>query len=169
MIIAASVTSGYFSICLLPWTKSLSTGISTGAITSFSNQYWEKSSKIISSAGSQESATTRTSKSILGLLTQLYHIDNPIEVFSFLESYPFLVSLLVEAFVEIERFFSSFVGYLEMHTDPDYSSERQIILSIVTVLSVEQAQKQLAQFDEHWWLDELERAKGKLCIMLGFR
>jgi hypothetical protein len=31
------------------------------------------------------------------------------------------------------------------------------------------ADMQLQRFDEEWWLDNLERAHGKVCITLEFR
>lgn len=117
----------------------------------------------------ENSATTRPLEPLTTILDQIYHYDDRVAVFAFLEQYPFLVPLLLEAFFKISRFFPSFAGFLEVHTDPEDRSDVQLVLSIMTSLPLEDAQACIDRFDEHWWLDSSGHAQGKLCIMLGFR
>lgn len=117
----------------------------------------------------QGSATTHASKEHVQLLSELYQTDDPKTILAFLEHYPFLVPLLIEASFQVAKFFPSFEGFLEVHTDPEDSTNRQIVLSIRTNLSPKDALARLDQFDEQWWLDEIGKAQGKLCIMLGFK
>ncbi len=136
------------------------------------NYYGYPSDTIISAPAVHDldgCATTLVPKKHLELLEYLYHTDDFKTLFVFLDHHPFLVPILIEAFFQIERFFPSFVGFLEVHTDPDDSMDRQIMLSIMTSLSSEDALATLDQFDEQWWLDALGKAQGKLCIMLGFQ
>jgi hypothetical protein len=55
-----------------------------------------------------------------------------IEGVAFLEQYPFLLPLLRETLDETTRFFPSFTGHLEVHTDPECPDDRQLILWIPT-------------------------------------
>jgi hypothetical protein len=138
------------------------------------NHYGYPSDTIISSStpvvyDHDGSATTLVPKKHLELLEYLYYTDNFKTLFTFLDHHPFLVPILIEAFFQIARFFPSFVGFLEVHIDPDDSTDRQIMLSIMTSLSPEDALATLDQLDEQWWFDEVGKAQGKLCIMLGFQ
>lgn len=126
----------------------------------------EESSQGEVSSVNQGGATTRTSKEYLVLLEQVYNTRDPAAVFAFLEGHPFLVSLLIEAHAQVSRFFPSFVGFLEVHTDPDDTLDKQLVFFIATNLSAEDAFSRLDQLDEYWWLDATEHAQGKLCIML---
>lgn len=90
------------------------------------------------------------------------------EILYFLEMYPFLVPLLFEAYVEIERYFSHPLVYLSVAADPEEFTTDQLVVSIATTLNPEDAVHALGEFDKAWWLNSLKRAQGKLCITLEF-
>lgn len=92
--------------------------------------------------------------------------DERAEILHFLEKYPFLVSLLFEACGEIEKHFSYPLLYLAVTADPEELTTDQLVVSIATPLTPEEAVNALSQFDKTWWLKSLKRAQGKLCITL---
>ena len=50
----------------------------------------------------------------------------------------------------------------------DAEDNLQLIASIITNRSPDEAFQQLKQFDEQWWLDALDKAEMKLTISLEF-
>jgi hypothetical protein len=114
-------------------------------------------------------STVRVSQTEIGLLERLYTFRKREEVLWFLERYPFLVSLLLEAHYEIEKYFSHSQICLEVVTDPEAMDDYQLAVFIVTKLGPDEAVDRLEQFDEGWWLDVLDQAQGMLCIDVEFR
>jgi hypothetical protein len=94
----------------------------------------------------------------------LYSVQEPEKVQSFLEANKFLVPLLLTAYVHIQEHFPGSVVRLEM----DAEDNSQLIASIITNRSPDEAFQQLEQFDEQWWLDALDKAEMKLTISLEF-
>lgn len=89
------------------------------------------------------------------------------EVSQFLQRYPFLVTLLLEAHRNIMKYFpGNSQVYLTVATDPEDLSADQLVVSIATDLDPEQATNALDGFDEQWWLKSLRSMQGKLCITL---
>lgn len=102
-------------------------------------------------------------------LERLYVFRNRAEVIWFLEKYPFLVSLLLEAYDKIGKYFPHSPLFLEVFTDSEAVNESQLVIFIATNLTPDKAVERLDQLDEDWWLDALEQSQGKLCINLEFR
>jgi hypothetical protein len=92
-----------------------------------------------------------------------------IEILRFLERYPFLVSLLVEADTHIEKHFPLSLIFLTVVTDPEEFGTEQLIVYIATDLGPDEATDLLSDFDKKWWLKSLKRAQGKLCITVEFQ
>ncbi len=90
------------------------------------------------------------------------------EILHFLEKYPFLVPLLIEAHIYIEKYFPQPLLYLAIVADPEEFTIDQLVVAIATTLSPEDAVHALSEFDKAWWLNSLRRAQGKLCITLEF-
>ncbi len=106
----------------------------------------------------------------LGLLQQWYIFRGErTEILRFFEKYPFLVSLLVEAYLNIKEFFPYSLVYLTIATDPEEFGIDRLIAFIATNLDPDGALDALSAFDKKWWLNSLKRAQGKLCITLEFR
>ncbi len=91
------------------------------------------------------------------------------EILRFLEKYPFLVSLLVEAYYNIVTYVPHSLVYLDVITDPEEFGAEQLIAFIATDLDPDEATNALSYFDKKWWLNSLQRAQGKLCITLEFQ
>jgi hypothetical protein len=102
-------------------------------------------------------------------LGQLYTFRQQAEVLRFLERFPFLVSLLLEAHGQVENYFPRSPVSLEVVADPEVADDCQLVLSIATDFAPDEAVDRLERFDEDWWLDALDRAQGKLCINVEFR
>lgn len=106
----------------------------------------------------------------LDILQQWYVFRGErIEILRFLERYPFLVSLLVEAYYNIVEYFPHSLVFLTVISDPEEFGTDQLIASIATDQGPEEAADALGHFDKKWWLNSLKRAQGKLCITLESR
>jgi hypothetical protein len=86
----------------------------------------------------------------------------------FLLRNPFLVNLLKKAANHIKTYFRDVETYLEVVDSFDMPESNQLVASISTSLSPEEALGRLEQFDDKWWLDAVPQAQGKLCIKLEF-
>jgi len=102
-------------------------------------------------------------------LERLYIFKDQAEVSRFLEKYPFLVPLLLEAYGHIALHFPYSQVFLEVVSDPEASSDSQLVAFIATSLAPGEAVNRLDRFDDAWWLDALDRAQGKLCVHLEFQ
>jgi hypothetical protein len=102
------------------------------------------------------------------VVRHLYSLRKPEEVSEYLESYPFLAPLLIEAYGEIERCFGPSTVFLEILIDPEVADDRELFAFIRTNLSPDEALKRLDRLDKEWWLDAADRAEGRLCIHVEF-
>jgi hypothetical protein len=102
-------------------------------------------------------------------LEQKYTFRNRNEVIGFLENHPFLVSILIEAYEKIAKYFNEYPQIvLKVIIDPEVPDDRQLVASIKTRLSPEEALEKLDSFDSEWWLQSIDRARGELCINVEF-
>lgn len=111
----------------------------------------------------------RRYKTEIQWLEQLYTFRERPGVLRFLNKYPFLVSLLLEAHKKIGDYFPNSQVFLEVVTDPETINDHQLVTFIATNLVPDKAVDSLNRFDDDWWLDALDRAQGKLCINLEFQ
>ena len=109
-------------------------------------------------------STVRLSQGEIGWLERLYTFRERAKALWFLERYPFLISLLLEAYSKIGNYFPYPQVFLEVVTDPEAFDDYQLVVSIATNLDPDEAVDTLERLDEDWWLDALDRAQGKLCI-----
>ena len=114
-------------------------------------------------------STVRVPQAVIQWLERLYTFRKREEVLWFLESYPFLVSLLLEAYDNIGSYFPYTQIFLEVVTDPEASDDYQLVIFIATNFAPDEALGRLERLDEDWWLDALDQAQGKLCINVEFR
>ena len=87
---------------------------------------------------------------------------------SVLEKYPFLVSLLLEAYVEVGNYFPHSRVFLEVFDDPEVEGMDKLFAYIRTPLPVDEALARLDKLDEEWFLDQLDRAAGRFNFNLEF-
>ncbi|MDI6792306.1 MAG: hypothetical protein QME81_05485 [bacterium] len=125
--------------------------------------------KVVEARQEVGAATFHVSEAKIKWLEQLYAFRERGEVLWFLERYPFLGSLLLEASGKIGSYFPDSQLFLEVFTDPETINNYQLVISIATNLAPNEAVERLEWFDEDWWLDALDRAQEKLCINVEFR
>ena len=111
----------------------------------------------------------RVHKPEIPLLERLYRFRERLDVLGFLERCPFLVSLLLKAYRKIREYFPYSRIFLEVVTDPEAVGDSQLVVFIATDFDPDEADERFERFDEDWWLDALDQAKGMLCINLEFR
>ncbi len=102
-------------------------------------------------------------------LERLYIFKERLEVLDFVNLHPFLAPLLFEAVGRIDQFFPEPQLSLEVVSDFEFPDSSQLVLSIETILSPDEALKRLDRFDDDWWLDAAREAEGRLCIDVEFR
>lgn len=88
-------------------------------------------------------------------------------LFDLLQEHPELDVLLDEAVEQIRRVIPEAHVKLELSPDPDYGEEQQLFLGISSDLSESEALLALRRFDQDWWVHEVRRANGLLCIDLN--
>jgi len=102
-------------------------------------------------------------------LERLYTFRRRAEVSRFLEKYPFLVPLLLEAYSEFGNYFGPYPQvFLEVVSDPEVQGLVELFGYIVTRLSPEEAGKRLQRFDRDWFLNQLPHVKGLLNFDVEF-
>lgn len=97
-------------------------------------------------------------------ISALYTITQPEEVTDFLENNPFLIPLVSSTYQNIRKYFSSYSKVtLDVETDAE-DGTKSLAAHVVTSLPLEEAHKQLKQFDWHWWLNVLKQAQSKFYV-----
>lgn len=105
----------------------------------------------------------------VNVLAREYEIRNPSEVARFLGENTFLLDLLEEIPPVLKKFFGSKSNFaLELLSEPDFPSSREIFILVLTEEKAEQARNKMNKFDEKWWLKHLDRARCKLNISLEY-
>jgi hypothetical protein len=116
----------------------------------------------------RDTSTTFVSPLYVELIKQKYSIRGDAEVFHFLEVYPFLAQLLIEAYPYIRKYFPQSKISLEMVSDPEEYGREQLVAFIKTDMEPQEAVEALSNFDKMWWLNALKRAQGNLCITVEY-
>lgn len=109
-------------------------------------------------------STVRVSQAEKSLLEKVYTFRDGVEVMGVIEKYPFLASLLINAYEKVLSYFPAPQLFLDVISDPEASDDRRLALYIATNLTPREAVEKLEQFDEDWWLDAIDGARGKLII-----
>lgn len=101
----------------------------------------------------------------IDLVLDLYKASDYIEVTEYLQTYPFLVDLLIELHEKAQQYFGSNTQVaLRVVTDPEAQDYRELFAVIQTSLPRERARAALHRLDDDWWLDEIDRAQCKLTV-----
>ena len=112
---------------------------------------------------------TRTTNATFSSLESLYFLQGKAAVARILDENSFLVPLLLEDREKLDIYFPNSEVSLEVITDPEAEGDYQLLASVSTNLSAEDAYRRLKEFDRAWWLDELGRSQGLLCISINLR
>ncbi|GAB4405751.1 MAG: hypothetical protein Kow00123_18070 [Anaerolineales bacterium] len=104
------------------------------------------------------------------LISKMYDLAGQQEVLHFLDTYPFLVPLLLEAYAKITQVFGPACAVtLKVVTDPEAPDDRELFALVRTTLPPSEALRKLDELDQGWWLDKADEARGKLCIHVEFQ
>ena len=97
----------------------------------------------------------------LSVLEEIYLFRNATAVRRFLQAYPRLIDVLLEAQPHLAKHFGPDPQVaLEVVSDPEANWAKQLFAYIRTSLPVEAALAQLYLLDEEWFLDQLDRVNG---------
>ena len=156
------------------WYSECATGL-TGTVvrrdeileaTSYSTSVISRFFSRLQATPSTMQTTTTESASSIG---SLYSLQGKTAVIQFIDEHSFLIPLLVEARGKIDAYFPNSEVSLEVITDPEAEGDYQLLASVSTNLGAEDAYNRLKEFDRAWWLDELGRSQGLLCISINLR
>ena len=77
-----------------------------------------------------------------------------------------LAALVEEAKSRLRGFIPDARFRTRLESDPDYGGDEQVVLGVSTDLPEEEALAALRRFDREWWVQEVTRAGGRLCVDL---
>jgi len=84
------------------------------------------------------------------------------EIREFLTNNVYLVPLASEAYKKLQTYFPYSTIFMEVNQD-------QLVISVGTTESPEEADERLHRFDEDWWIDASINSMGRLCITVEFQ
>jgi hypothetical protein len=113
------------------------------------------------------SATVRASVADLEAIDQLFVVSNGRDVREFLASRPKLLALILEALMEGKSYFPDTQPLLDIAMDSE-SDRVGMAMLFPTSESPDAALKRLSEFDEAWWLANMNRADGLLTVAVEF-
>lgn len=102
------------------------------------------------------------------LLEQLYTFRGRTEVLQFLDQYPFLVRVLLEAPEKIRQYFPDSRLFLEVEQDPEAIDWIMLVLSILMNLDPNDAVDRLNQLDWNWGLHNSYEVRSKFFTTLEY-
>lgn len=115
---------------------------------------------------------TNTASSIsqtdIELLEQLYTFRGKTEILKFLDKYPFLVAVLLEAPKKIRQYFPDSQLFLEVVLDVEIIDLVLLILSIRINIDPNDAVNQLNQMDMNWWVHTPYEVRKNVCTLLEY-
>jgi hypothetical protein len=111
-----------------------------------------------------------TGKSTFSSIKKAYTISNSqlMSIERFLDKHKDIADLVLEAHAKIRDFFTSETLLLELISDINIEGGEELFVYIQTYLSVEEAVEKINDFDEQWFLDQLNRTKGLFNFNLRF-
>ena len=105
----------------------------------------------------------------INFLAREYDVRNPQEVGKFLRDNLFLFDLLKMIPRQITKYFGKNAKLaLELLSEPDFPSSREIFVLILTEDAAENARSKMNKFDQKWWLENIDKANCKLNVSLEY-
>lgn len=102
-------------------------------------------------------------------ISKFYTIENTLDVKRFLQNHSNLIDVILEAYLQIRKYFPAEKLRLKLFSDPESPQWEKLVLSIfANPESVDEALNQLEEFDENWWIDASSGVAVNLCIHLDF-
>ncbi len=100
---------------------------------------------------------------------QHFQMRDADEVRSFLRENPEVTQIILDSLEPLTRIFVEIEQLvLEVFRDPEEQGNCELVCSIVTRLTAEEALEKLDMFDEQWFLDNTERTHGLLNFRIDF-
>lgn len=103
------------------------------------------------------------------LLEQLYTFRGRTEILQFLDKYPFLVRVLLEAPEKIRQYFPDSGLFLEVVPDAEVIDWIMLVLSILINIDPNDVVDKLNQMNLDWWLkNTTHEVRRNLCTLLEY-
>ncbi|MDD2755026.1 MAG: hypothetical protein PHS80_05785 [Methanothrix sp.] len=99
---------------------------------------------------------------MMAAFNNMFKLRRPTEIRDFLEANDFLNPLVSEAHDQLQKYFPYSTIFMEV-------AQNELIISVGTSFSPEEADERLHNFDADWWIDESINSKAKLCITVEFQ
>lgn len=138
------------------------------AILSQSGQSLVSESAAVSQWSQSGTSVTSVSETDLDMVARHYELRDSAVIERVLADSPSLVGLLVEVREKLPHFFPEATFAVELYVEPEIQSSEQVVVLICTGLDPETAFDVLRSFDDSWWLDNMERGQGRICVSLEF-
>jgi len=106
---------------------------------------------------------------IMSLLKCMYAIKNAGEVRCILDEHNYLTSLLDDAYENIRKEFPYEEISLEIYSDPAYPTEKEVLISILTPMSPDEAINRLDRVDDGWWINNLGEPYINTCLKIEYQ
>ncbi len=105
----------------------------------------------------------------INVLAREYEIRNPSKVAEFLSENIFLLDLLKVMPGKLKKFFGKNVKLaVELFAEPEMPSSKEIFVLVLTKEGATKARLKMDEFDEKWWLENMDRANCKLNVSLEY-
>lgn len=109
-------------------------------------------------------STVSIAPSEIEQIEKFYTLRNRDEVLKFIEEYPFLIPVLLEAPDKISAYFPGDSLVLDMAIDPESSSadDDRLVLLIATDIDADESVDRLLELDRAWWLNAARLSQHKM-------
>lgn len=105
----------------------------------------------------------------INVLAREYEIRNPSKVAEFLSENLFLLDLLKVIPGKLRKFFGKNAKLaVELFVEPEMPSSREIFVLVLTKNDAKTARAKMDEFDQKWWLENLDKANCKLNVSLEY-
>jgi len=91
-----------------------------------------------------------------------YKLRRANEIRDFLNDNNYLIPLVSDAYSNLQKYFPGSAVFMEVERG-------DLVISVVTELSPEEATSKLYQFDEDWWLDACIDSRARMCITVEYQ
>ena len=112
--------------------------------------------------------TSNISQSGLECLEQLYTFRKQPDVLQFIEKYPFLLPVLLEAPDKIHNYFPNAQLFLQVVSDPEIIDYIKLVLSICMNFDPYEAMDREDVLRKDWWLAVSHEVRRNLSILLEY-
>jgi len=108
-------------------------------------------------------------RSKIEILSSSYIFREPDEVYRLLSSNKTLITLVTSAYKKIREEFPSEKIFLEAVSDPPFSSEKDVVISVSTSLPVDKAIERLDKVDNVRWDKDSKDPYVDICVKLEYQ